>query len=399
MRVRQFELRLLAVALTLLWALGGVITLAAYRPGGPVDVFVGLAASLPVPVAVAAIVWPPLVRSDRGSAGVFWLGIAAALLLLPSIVGLTDQIVQGGTEPLLPSLEVVYPWVLALLGTSLFAGLGLSRQLIAEIGIGKRRLAASIGFAAITTVTIGSVFAGVSLANNAALEDRPAVTSRFGPTSASLTPPECGGQIVPATTAQIDIDLWGDVDGRSIGTASLTGARSGGDVSWKAQVARGDLFGEYGAVLLGPSAWTLEPEGAWTAATRAGVQSEPLDAGLLDDTVLAQALSQTNRATAEDRGFEYVEGARARRCRVAVDGTTFMATFPQLALLSGDANVKAWRGQLDYWIFGDGELGRVEGFVNGAAQDILPHGLLATVNVRMTATDRGRGVTITAPQN
>jgi hypothetical protein len=396
-RVRQFELRLLAVALTGLWVVGGFITLAAYRPGGPADLFVGLAASLPVPVAVASIVWPPLVRSDRGSAGVFWLGIVAGLLLLPSIVELSDQIVQGGTEPLLPSLEVVYPWVLALLGTSLFAGLGLSRQLISEVGIGRRRMVASVGFALATTVVIGSVFAGVSLANNAALEDRPGLTSRFGPTSANLIPPDCSGAITLATTAQVDVDLWGDVDGRSIGTASLAGERSGYDVSWKAQVARGDLFGEYGAVLLGPTAWTLQPEGEWTVDTRAGVASDPLHADLLDDTVLIEALSRTNRATAEDRGFEYVEGARARRCRVAVDGPTFMATFPQLALLSGDASVKAWRGQLDYWIFGDGELGRVEGFVNGAAQDILPHGLQATVNVRMTATDRGRNVTIMAP--
>jgi hypothetical protein len=398
-RVRQFELRLLAVALTLLWALGGLITLAAYRPGGPVDVLVGLAASLPLPVAVASIVWPPLVRSDRGAAGIFWLGIGAGLLLLPSIAGLSDQIVQGGTQPLLPSLEVFYPWVLALFGTSLFAGLGLSRQLISEVGIGRRRLAASVGFAVATTILIGAVFAGVSLADNAALADRPGRTSPFGPTAANLTPPDCNGEIVRAATAQIDVDLWGDVDGSSIGTASLMGERSGNDLSWKAQVARGDLFGEYGVVLLGPSAWTLEPEGEWTPAMRAELQSDQLRSDLLDDTVLAQALSRSNRATAEDRGLEYVEGARARHCRVAVDGPTFMATFPQLTWLSGDASVKAWRGQLDYWIFGDGELGRVEGFVNGAAQDILPHGLLATVNVRLTATNRDEIVTITAPRN
>jgi hypothetical protein len=398
-RVRQFELRLLAVALTVLWGLGGLITLVAYRPGGPIDVFVGLAASLPLPVAAAAIVWPPLVRSDRGSAGIFWLGIGAGLLLLPSIAALSDQIIQGGTQPLLPSLEIIYPWVLALLGTSLFAGLGVSRQLISETGIGRRRLAASVGFAVATTVLIGAVFAGVSLADNAALADRPATTSRFGPTDARLTPPQCAGAIEPASTAQIELDLWGDVDGRSIGTASLTGKRSGSDVSWTAQVVRGDLFGEYGAVLLGPSAWTLEPEGEWTAAMRSELQGDPTDSDLLDTTILAQALSPTYRATAEDRGLEYVEGAPARHCRVAVDGLTFMATFPQLIWLSGDASVKAWRGQLDYWIFGDGELGRVEGFVNGAAQDILPHGLLATVNVRMTATYRGQGVAITAPRS
>jgi len=51
-----------------------------------------------------------------------------------------------------------------------------------------------------------------------------------------------------------------------------------------------------------------------------------------------------------------------------------------VAWLSGSASVKAWRGQLDYWIFGDGEIGRVEGFVNGASQNILPHGLELALN-------------------
>ncbi|MGZ6273598.1 MAG: hypothetical protein ACXWM8_04845, partial [Candidatus Limnocylindrales bacterium] len=111
MRVRQFELRLLAVALTILWAAGGGVVLIAYRPGGPFDLLVGIAASLPLLVSVAAIVWPPLVRSDGGSAGVFWLGLVAGLLLLPSIAAVIGQVVEGGTQALVPSLEVVYPWV------------------------------------------------------------------------------------------------------------------------------------------------------------------------------------------------------------------------------------------------------------------------------------------------
>lgn len=139
MRVRQFELRLLAVALTVLWAAGGGIVLIAYRPGGPLDLMVGVAASLPLVVSVAPIVWPPLVRSDRGSAGVFWLGLSAALLLLPSIAGVAGQVIAGGTQPLMPSLEVIYPWALALVATSLFAGLGISRQVINEIGLGRRQ--------------------------------------------------------------------------------------------------------------------------------------------------------------------------------------------------------------------------------------------------------------------
>ncbi len=393
MRVRQFELRLLAVALTVLWAAGGGIVLIAYRPGGPVDMLVGIAASLPLVVSVAAIVWPPLVRSDRGSAGVFWLGLLAGLLLVPSIAGVAGQVLQGGTEPLLPSLEIVYPWALALVATSLFAGLGISRQLIPEVGVGRRRLAASIAFSVVATSVIGGVFAGVSQADDAALRDKPAAESRFGPTTVLVAPAECDRALATARTAQLDLDLWGDVDTRAIGTVNLTGSRSGADVSWTAQVVRSDLFGQYGAARVGSSAWTQSPGSGWAVAAPTAIDGETLD---LD--VMAGALSLDNRATAEDRGLEYVEGARARHCRVAVDGQTFADSFPQVTWLVGTANLATWRGQLDFWVFGDGEVGMISGSVNGDAQGILPHGLLATVKVRMTATDRDEPVTISPPQ-
>ena len=40
----------------------------------------------------------------------------------------------------------------------------------------------------------------------------------------------------------------------------------------------------------------------------------------------------------------------------------------------------------------------VSGTVNGDAQGILPHGLLATVRVKMTAVDRDVAVSISPPQ-
>ena len=393
MRVRQFELRLLAVGLTVLWAAGGGVVLIAYRPGGPTDLLVGIAASLPLFVSVAAIVWPPLVRSDRGSAGVFWLGLVAGPLLIPSIAAVAAQVVQGGTQPLLPSLEVVYPWTLALLATSLFAGLGISRQVIAEVGIGKRRLAASMAFAVVATSIIGGIFAGVSLADDAALLDKPAAHSRFGPTAAELAPPDCRRSLVTPTTGSLEFDLSANVDTRAVGTVSLIGVRSRSDVSWTAQVVRRDLFGQYGAVRIGSSAWTLSPGANWAVAFPAAVDGQDLDLA-----VLAGVLSLENRATAEDRGLEYVEGARSRHCRVAVDGMTFAASFPQVSWLVGTASLATWRGELDYWVFGDGEVGMVSGTVNGNSQDILPHGLLATVWVKMTATDRDTTVSISPPR-
>ena len=393
MRVRLFELRLLAVALTVLWAAGGGIVLIGYRPGGPWDLLVGMTAALPLLVAVAPIVWPPLATSNRGAAGVFWIGLLAALLLVPSIVSVTAQVLARRSEPLLPSAEVVYPWAVALLATGLFSGLGVSRQLIAETGYGRKRLAVSIGFALVTTTVIGIAFAGVSLADDAALRDMPSLYSRFGPTSAALEPLQCDQQLVTGQTAQLELNVWGNIDTRSIGSVDLTGQRSGGDIYWTAQVVRSDLFGQFGAARLGSAAWMLAPDQGWY-----GVPLASLDSDMIDATAIAEALASGNRATAEDRGVEYVEGARARHCRVAIDGDTFGASFPQVVWLVGDASLATWRGELDYWIFGDGEIGMITGSVNGNAQAILPHGLQATVEVKLTATDRGKPVAISAPR-
>lgn len=388
MRVRQFELRLLAVALTVLWVAGGGIVLIGYRPGGPFDFLVGMAASLPLLLSVAAIVWPPLVTSNRGSAGVFWIGILAVLLLFPSLVSITAQVLAGGTDPLLPSLEVIYPWALALLATGLYAGLGLSRQLIPEAGVGPKRLVTAVVFAVLATTVIGALFAGVSLMDDAALRDRPVARSPFGPTAASPAPPDCDGPIVPATTAQLALDMWGDVDKRSVGTVSLTGSRRGSDISWTAQVATPEL-GTYAVTRVGSSAWSRSPGASWKS-----VPPDSLDGDLLDSTALAHALTPGNRVTAEDRGYEDVQGARARRCRVAVDGATYLASFPQVRWLVGHADLSTWRGEIDYWIFGDGEVGQIQGTVSGNAQEILPHGLIATIELKLTAINRGQPVSI-----
>jgi hypothetical protein len=394
-RVRVFELRLLAVALSVLWAFGGGVALIAYRPGGPVDMLVGLAALLPLPVSVASTVWPPLVRGERASTGVLWLGLGAGLLLVPSIGSLASQVVTGGPEPLLPSPEVVYPWVLALLATSLFTGIGLTRPAFPNPGAGRRRLAASIAFALVTTTSIGAVFAGVSLADNAALNSRPETYSRFGPTSPQLTPPNCNGVLTPAATSTIDLQVWGDVDGRGVGRVDLSGSRSGSDVVWTAQAgktASSDRL--YRIIRVGSSAWSEETGTTWVGVPLATTQDD-----LLDQTVFDVALTTGNRATAEDRGLDVLEGARARHCVIAIDGNTFAAAFPQMVWLAGTADVETWRGQLEYWVFGDGQVGKVLGSVNGSAQEILPHGLLATMEVSMTATDRGLPVSITPPSS
>ena len=64
MRVRAFELRIIAVALVVCWSVAAALVLLAYRPGGPFDVIVGLTAMTPIAIALTGAIWPPVTRGD-----------------------------------------------------------------------------------------------------------------------------------------------------------------------------------------------------------------------------------------------------------------------------------------------------------------------------------------------
>jgi hypothetical protein len=134
------------------------------------------------------------------------------------------------------------------------------------------------------------------------------------------------------------------------------------------------------------------PAAGWQRAESSTVSDETLDLQVLD-----AALTRGYRATAEDRGIEVLEGARARHCRISVDGATFQAAFPQVHWLVGDADLGHWFGQLDYWVFLDGQLGQVAGSANGEASGVAPGALQGTIDVLLTATERGRDATIYPP--
>ena len=109
MRVRLFELRLIAATLTTLWTIAAGLVLLGYRPGGPIDVVVGLVAMLPIPISLAALIWPPAARGRRAFASVVWLGLTAILVLIPSIAAILGQLLARGPQTLLPSWEEAYP--------------------------------------------------------------------------------------------------------------------------------------------------------------------------------------------------------------------------------------------------------------------------------------------------
>jgi len=392
MRVRRFELRLIAVALLVAWTIAAALVLLAYRPGGPLDLLVGLTAMTPIAVALAAVIWPPVARGDLAFPSMVWLGIFALLCLVPSIAGVLTQLLAYGSRTLLPSAEAAYPWILALLATSLFAGFGIARPLTGGTGDRRRRLFAGIAFGVAVTLVAGGVFSAVAVANDVALQDTSFPISRFGPAIGDGQPPLCAGPLTAGPSARLSLHLDATVDRKPLGSVDLSGTRVGGDYRWLAYVATDRLLGQLGAARVGDRAWITDGPAGWR-----GVDPSTVDGDAVDTQALEAALTPGYRATAEDRGIETIEGARARHCRIAVDGEVFEAAFPEVSELVGDADLHRWRGQLDYWVFLDGELGQVAGSLNGEGAGITPESLLGTVNVLLTATERGRDSVIYPP--
>jgi hypothetical protein len=391
-RVRTLELRLIAIALTACWTLTAGVVLFGYRPGGPVDIAVGIAATLPVTIALASIAWPPATHDQRAFSAIVWLGLGSLLLLVPSIADVSTQLVQRGAQTLLPSVEAAYPWALALLGTSLFAGLGIARRLLSETAMRRRRLVRGFVVATLLATGAGTVFTAFAMANELALRGRPTLSSRFGPTDTGREPPRCDSPLEVGATARTELHLTGELDGRSIGSVDLAGDRAGTDFRWLAYAATSRELGLHGEARIGRDAWVREPFGGW----RTGQPWEVVE-GVVDTQALRSALSVGSRAAAELHGVDVIEGARARHCRIAIDGPAFRRAFPVVNWLVGTADLTIWRGQLDYWIFLDGQLGLVIGSVNGDAGAIKEGALQATIRVNMTATDRGRAVRIDPP--
>ncbi len=396
MRARRLELRIIGAALVAAWGSAAGLVLLAYRPGGPLDLIVGISMLVPLGIALAGVRWPPVARGRSAYPVMVSLGVGSLLLLLPSIGGLVNQLQALGSQTLMPSLEAAYPWFLGLAGTSLFAGFGLARRVDGGVAMRPRRLRVGAALALGLTALAGTAFGGTAIANEIALRDRsvPPASSRFGPTlgDPEAQPPTCDGSLTAGTTARLGGTLIGHIDGRRTGTVELAGLRDREDFRWLAYVATVRELGQYGAALRGDRAWVRTPGEGWRAAPLDGMKG-----GTLDLQAVRTVLSQRIRATAEDRGIEVIEGARARRCRVSIDGAAFRDAFPPVRWLVGQADLSRWRGQLDYWVFLDGQLGQVAGSVNGEAAAIRPEAIQATVEIILTATERGRDLVIYPP--
>ena len=391
-RVRTIELRILAAALAGLWLVAFGLILGGYRPGGPVDILVGVAAAGPILIAIAALAWPPVARGDRAFAAIAWLALGAMLLLVPSLGGLVGQLTGRGPQTLLPSLEAAYPWLVALLATGLFAGLGLARRRLGETALRRRRLVLGTGLGIVMVLAAGSLFSTVAIVNELALGDRPAIASRFGPTDPDLEPPPCNGVILYGTTAVLDLRMDSSLDGQFAGQVAIRGIRHGTDVRWSGFAATRQTLGQHGITRIADRTWEQLPGRPWVRAEAGrGIGVD------LDRTLLLVALTPANRAVAEDRGISFIEGARARHCRITTDGMMIRDALPEVELLVGETDISRWRGDVDYWVFADGQVGLVDGQISGPAIDLAEDAVIAGLRFRITAVDRGLPINVVPP--
>lgn len=392
---RRSGLRFLAATLAGLWTALAASILVAYRPGGPFDLVVGAIAFLPAIVAAAAIAWPPLLREWRAAVAVAWLGIVAGLLVTPLLIEVIEALAAGGGHTLFPSAEMAYAAVLAMATTSLFAAIGVIRAKTGADVDTRRPIAAAVGSATLLTLIAAVCFGGAALANDIALRDRVQATSRFGPTDPSRLPPHCDEDLRLGPGASLDIRAEATIDGQRVGVATLDGSRSALDEMWVASLrsrfatGRAQYSRVAGVVRLsedGHPAAPLDQDGFDLLGT---------DGLTVDGPVRATALGAAGRPLADELGIELIEGAQARHCRVAIDGPTAVrSSLPLRWLAGGDLaeparSLDAWRGNLDWWVFGDGQLGRAAITVSGYPGDAWStSGLQGELMARMNAVER-----------
>jgi len=380
MHLRLLELRLLAALLFALWAIAALAIVVGYHPGGPADLLVRASAVLPALIAAVALVWPPFARGPRAAALTGWLAVGSALVLAPSIGELLRSIAAGGRQTLLPSPETIYATLVALFTTCLFVGLGLAREMLGQTALRRHRLLLGTIIALALTSVVAAAFGGATLANEVAFRDREPAASAWGPSDPTLEPPPCDGDLRPGPFAIVDVVASGDVDGR----------RNGRNEEWQAQFATVWRSGEESYARVGDDGWTRDRDGPWSPVADGSVT----DLETLDRAVVLEALAPKERVAAEDRGLELIGGARARHCRTAIGGPTALRAFPQLRWLIGRGpldttpELGSWRGEVDWWVFGDGQLGMATVTVSGQPGGWPVTGLQATLRARLTALDR-----------
>jgi hypothetical protein len=404
------QMRLLAVILTVLWAVTAVVIATAYRPGGPIDVFVALACFVPVAIADLGVIRPARKLSRRHRLILVWVWILAVLFVLPVIYGVASTVTPEGVQGLLPSAGSAYAGAIALYLMSWFSVVVHHRLRVRPLE--RRASIVTSAVAAGLTVVSGLAFVFVAAVTEQELRAEPASASRYGPTDPALEPPLCHEPVSLGESALLRIEAKSAVDTFDRGTAVLEGQRDGLDESWGGSWAGPDGSGQQAYLRVGRDAWINDTSDDPQAPGTTWSETTPNPFGLLGGNGLTmdgppQVIADAPRGeiVAEDLGLERIEGARARHCRTFIDGPTALHTFlPLRWLLANDSDVASdtlerWRGELDWWVFADGELGLATVQVSGARGETGwdDDGVRAFLEARLQAVDRGAPIDVSAP--
>ncbi len=196
------------------------------------------------------------------------------------------------------------------------------------------------------------------------------------------------------------------------GFARLDGQRGGRDESWTGSWEGLDGSGSLAYRRVGPLAWLNASSDDPEAPDTTWVETTPNVFGLLDAGQLTMdgpphtvAAAPRGEKVAEDLGLDIIEGARARHCRTFIDGSTALDTFLPLRWLlyddsrRADADIGRWRGELDWWVFADGEMGMAAVEVSGSRLETPwdAEGVRVVLEARLEATERDRAVDVSAP--
>jgi len=405
-------MRLLAASLTVLWAVTAFVIATAYRPGGPVDIVVAMACFVPVVIADAGVVWPARGLSRAHRIALVWVWIAAVLFTIPVLYGVASTLADDGPHTLVPSIEAAYGGAIALFATSFFSIVGLIHRRRRVRPLERQASLLSIGAAALLTVLAGLAFVFVGVVNERDLREESPSSSRFGPTDLDLEPPFCDEPVALGTNARIVIEAKSSLDNLDRGTARLEGQRGGRDESWGGAWNGPDGNGQQAYLRVGPLAWLNDQSDDPRAPGTTWHEVRPDPFGMIGSTKLTMdgpphAIADAPRGeiVAEDLGLEHIEGARARHCRTFIDGPTALDTFLPLRWLLHDDSVdrgdaiSRWRGEMDWWVFADGELGLATAEVSGSRAETGwdAEGVRVVLEARLEATDRDRTVDVSAP--
>ena len=405
-------MRLLAVILTVVWAATAVAIATAYRPGGPIDIAVALACFIPVVIADMGVIWPAKRMDRTHRIALVWVWIGALLFTLPIVYGVATTLTNDGPQGLVPSAEAAYAGSIALFLTSFYSVVGIVHRRRGVRPLERRASAVAVLAAVGLTIVAGLAFLFVAVVNERDVSVEAPASSRFGPTDPEAVPPDCDGSLALGGSARVTITAKSSLDNTDRGAAVLEGRRDGRDESWGGSWTGVDGSGQQTYLRVGRRAWLNDTTDDPQAPTRTWREVRPDPFDLLGDDELtmdgppyAVAGAPRGEIVPEDLGLEHVEGARARHCRTFIDGTTAMDLFLPLRWLLFDSDsrperaISRWRGELDWWVFADGEMGLAAVEVSGPLSEtpLDDEGVRVVLEAELTAAHRGRPVDVTAP--